>query len=261
MTTALFSATMPRTTIRTGAFSALLLVLTLSLSPAFAGDSAITDSMAEDTAAPVIVLDGEGNAVATEGGDLVILPSEQDVVDGIDEIAIEGHAEESKGGFPQLDTSTYSSQVFWLAVTFALLYLLMSRLALPRITEVLDMRQTQINVNLDRAAQLNDEAEKARAAFESVLTEAQDSARGVVSAVEQKTAERVAADSARFAEQARERVNTAEANIVKAKAEALNSLTDIAADVAADMANKVGKTHLTKADALAAVKAQMGKAA
>lgn len=253
--TTVFNA-LPRTTARTGAMMALL--LTLWLSPAFAGD---TTTVQDDTVAPVIMMDSEGNAVSATGGDLIIMPSEETVVTDIEEMATEGHAAESKGGFPQLDVTTYSSQVFWLAVSFALLYLLMSRIALPRVTEVLDMRQTQINTNLDRAAQLNDEAEKAKQAFESILSDAQDNAREAVNTAEQKVAERASADNSRFAEHARERVTTAESNIAKAKAEALNSLADIAAEVAADMANKVAKTHLTKADALPAVKAQMDKAA
>lgn len=255
MTTVL-KTTLPRTTACMSAL-ALMLAVTLWLSPAHAGDVAAD----ADTVAPVILMDSEGNAVSATGGDLIIMPNDAEVVEGIEEMAIEGEAAESKGGFPQLDVSTYSSQVFWLAISFALLYILMSRIALPRVTEVLDMRQTQINTNLDRAAQLSDEANKAKLAFETILSEAQDNAREAVNAAEQKAAERASADNARFNEHARERVASAESNIAKAKAEALNSLADIAAEVAADMANKVAKTHLTKADALPAVKAQMGKAA
>lgn len=239
---------------------ALLVALTLWASPAFAGDAAVTE-VDVDTAAPVIILDSEGNAEATTEGDLIVMP-DGTMMPAADLGEVDIVAEEkSKGGFPQLDTSTYSSQVFWLAVSFIILYILMSRMALPRVTEVLDMRQTQLNVNLDRAAQLNDEAQKAKDAFETILAEAQETARTAITAVEQKTAERANADAARFAEHARDRVATAEANIAKAKTDALNSLADIAAEVAADMANKVAKTHLTKADAMAAVKAQMGKAA
>lgn len=251
---------LPRINTATGArFGVMLaLLMTLCMSQAFAGDTPVAS---EDSAAPVIMLDNEGNAVSTTGGDMVVMPQDEKIEANLEEMANEGEAAEEKGGFPQLDVTTYSSQVFWLAITFALLYLLMSRIALPRVTEVLDMRQTQINTNLDRAAQLNEEAEKAKEAFESILSEAQDNARETIAAVEQKAAERAAADSAQFTEQARERVSTAEANIAKAKAEALNSMTDIAAEVAADMVNKVAKTHITKADALPAVKALAGKAA
>lgn len=260
MTTA-FTFLPPRRTLsRTGAVLALAVVATLWLSPAFASDAA-TGAEGDNAASPVILMDEHGNAVSATGGDLVVMPHDETVAEKVEEMAAEDHAEESKSGFPQLDVTTYSSQVFWLAISFALLYLLMSRLALPRVTEVLDMRQTQINTNLDRAAQLNDEAEKAKAAFESVLSEAQDNARETVTAVEQKAAERAAADNARFAEHARERVAAAESSIAKAKTEALTSLADISAEVAADMVNKVAKTHITKADALSAVKAQMGKAA
>lgn len=241
---------------------ALALAATLWFSPALAGDAITSGS--DNNVAPVILMDSEGNAVSATGGDLIIMPHDAQITgQAADaETTTQEHTQpQSKKGFPQLDVTTYSSQVFWLAVCFALLYILMSRIALPRVTEVLDMRQTQINTNLDRAAQLNEEADKARQAFETILADAQDSAREAVGSAEQKASERAAADSARFAEHARDRVITAENTIAKAKAEALNSLADIAAEVAADMANKVAKTHLTKADALPVVKAQMGKAA
>ncbi len=243
---------------------ALLLALTLLSAPAMAGDLA-AEAEAE-AAAPVILLDEEGNAVSTSGeGDLIVMPDgtmmvqETLVIEDVTPAEADAPAE-SKGGFPQLDVTTYSSQVFWLAIMFALLYVLMSRLALPRVTEVLDMRQTQINSNLDRAAQLNSEADSARQAFETILSDAQENARGAITAVEQKAAERQAADAARFAEHARGRVAAAEAGIAKAKTEALSSLADIAAEVAADMANKVGKLHISKADALPAVKSLINKA-
>lgn len=239
--------------------SAMFLAFTLLSAPAQAGDTAMIDAEAP---AAVIMLDEQGNALSTTGeGDLIIMPDGTMMMEETLVVEDVAPAEaESKPGFPQLDTSTYSSQVFWLAIMFALLYVLMSRMALPRVTEVLDMRQTQINGNLDRAAQLNNEAESARAAFEAVLANAQDSARTAIATVEQKAAERQAQDAARFADHARDRIASAEANIAKAKSDALTSLADIAAEVAADMANKVGKLHLSKADAMTAVKAQMNKA-
>jgi len=80
-------------------------------------------------------------------------------------------------GFPQLNAKTYASQVFWLFVAFILLYALMSTLALPRVTEVLDARRLLKDNNLGDAAKLNGEAEKIKTDYERALAKAQRSAR------------------------------------------------------------------------------------
>ena len=65
---------------------------------------------------------------------------------------------------PQLDISTFVPQIFWLAVSFAVLYVLMSRVALPRMTAILEMRAGRIEGDLKEARRLKAEADAAVAA-------------------------------------------------------------------------------------------------
>src|SRR3546814_14500739 len=69
------------------------------------------------------------------------------------------------GGLPQLDPATFATQLFWGAVAFVALYLLMSRVALPRVAAVIEERGGRIGEDLDKAAQFNREAEEARAQY------------------------------------------------------------------------------------------------
>lgn len=156
---------------------------------------------------------------------------------------------EKKSGLPQLDPSTYPSQIFWLLVSFVLLYTLMSRVALPRVTEVLDMRQTQRDNNLNRAEHLQEDAEKIRQTLDAAMATAQAEAQATVAAREQENAKKMTAENARFLEHARNRIANAEQNIAKAKEEALQSLADISAEVAADIVQKVSGTAANKNDA------------
>ena len=59
---------------------------------------------------------------------------------------------------PQLDIVTYSSQIFWLAISFIVLYFLVAKIAMPRIAEVLEERQERIEDDLDKAETLKKEA-------------------------------------------------------------------------------------------------------
>ena len=58
-------------------------------------------------------------------------------------------------GFPQLDFATFPSQIFWLVVTFTLMYIIMSRFALPRVRDVVENRRNIRNGNLRKADELN----------------------------------------------------------------------------------------------------------
>ncbi|MFQ5764023.1 MAG: F0F1 ATP synthase subunit B', partial [Rhodospirillales bacterium] len=61
---------------------------------------------------------------------------------------------------PQLDVNTYLPQIVWLVITFTVLFLIMWRVAVPRIADVLEARQKRIDDNLDKAAESKKEAEE-----------------------------------------------------------------------------------------------------
>src|SRR5260221_4583747 len=73
---------------------------------------------------------------------------------------------------PQLDVSTFPSQIFWLAVFFVVLYLLMARLALPKIEKIIEERRNRVDTDLDKAGQMKTEAEAVIAAYEKALLDA-----------------------------------------------------------------------------------------
>ena len=70
---------------------------------------------------------------------------------------------------PQLDTATYLPQLVWFAITFILLYVVLWRVALPRITGVLEERQARIDLDLARAEALKKEAAAALEAYEKTI--------------------------------------------------------------------------------------------
>ncbi|MEZ0226170.1 MAG: hypothetical protein ACAH83_16565 [Alphaproteobacteria bacterium] len=175
------------------------------------------------------------------------------------ETAHEGKGAEENVGFPQLNAKTYPSQLFWLFVTFALLYVLMSKIALPRVGAVLDARASHKEGDLKRAAQLQEEATKVKAAYEAAIAKAQAEAQEAQMAADQEVSEKIAAENAKFTEAARKRVATAEQNIARAKDDAVASLADISAEVAAEMVNKIAGVQIGKAEAKKAVATVMQK--
>jgi F-type H+-transporting ATPase subunit b len=78
----------------------------------------------------------------------------------------------AKGAFPPFDTSTFAGQIFWLVITFGLLYWLMSKVALPRVSEILEQRKARIESDLAQASQTQADADAAAAAYEKTLSDA-----------------------------------------------------------------------------------------
>lgn len=83
-------------------------------------------------------------------------------------------------GMPQLDTDTFAGQIFWLIVSFGILYILISRSALPRIHEVMDKRKHRISRDLDRAEILSDEARQAKQNYETLQAQARNKSSALI---------------------------------------------------------------------------------
>ena len=170
------------------------------------------------------------------------------------------HAEDNIG-FPQLDPSSYASQIFWLAVAFVLLYGLMSETALPKIEEVLENRRNQREGNLGQAEQFRAESEKIRIAYEEQLAKAQDEAQKVMAETEADIKEISMARTAAFAEGARARIAKSEETVNAAKKTAMASVADIAADITVEVSGKIASCAVNRADAKTTVQSVMKEAA
>lgn len=85
----------------------------------------------------------------------------------------------SSGGLPQLDFSTWPSQILWLAITITALYFILSKFALPRIQSTLEERQDTIANDLDMASEYDRKAAEAEAAYKAALDKARAEARKI----------------------------------------------------------------------------------
>lgn len=81
-------------------------------------------------------------------------------------------AHEDSGGMPQLDPSTFDNQIFWLLVSLAAIFLILTRIALPRISATLAMRNGTISSDLAAAETLRAQAKEAQAAYDKALADA-----------------------------------------------------------------------------------------
>lgn len=148
-------------------------------------------------------------------------------------------ADGGHGGFPPFDSGTYASQLLWLAVAFVLLYVLLSRVALPRIAAIFAARQSRIAADLAEASRLKAEADAAGAAYEKALAEARARAQAMTGEVRDRLA--VEAEHNRYALEERLAARLAEADkaITAAKTAAMAQVRDIAVETAAAIVRRL----------------------
>ena len=97
-----------------------------------------------------------------------------------DKIEGTANAAETAPGMPQLDFSTFPNQIFWLIVTLVVLYLVLSRIALPRIATVLSERHGAIQRDLDKAEEMKRSAIEAENTYNKALADARAKANDIV---------------------------------------------------------------------------------
>ena len=159
---------------------------------------------------------------------------------------------------PQFDATTFTSQLVWLAITFVLLYFVLSRVALPRIASVLEERQRRIGGDLEKAAELKAEADKVLAEHEAAMAETRAGAHDLIRAAK----EEMVAESARRQNELAGRIaaTTAEAEgrIDAARQTALANIREVAVEVAQDAAKRLIDGDIDHGAAEAAVDAARG---
>ena len=161
---------------------------------------------------------------------------------------------------PQLQQiDTFLSQVVWLVIAFAVLFVVLRMIALPRIQATLEARRDRIEGDLDRAQTLRREAEQVLADYEAAMADGRDKAQSVIrdavedakaqaAAAHQATAERLAAD-----------INSAEARIEAARNEAVGNIKDVAVDVVLAAAQRLIGGRIARKSAADAVDAVSGR--
>ncbi|MGH1368177.1 MAG: F0F1 ATP synthase subunit B' [Maritimibacter sp.] len=162
----------------------------------------------------------------------------------------------SAPGMPQLDFTTFGNQIFWLMVTLVVIYFVLTKIALPRISGVLSERQGSITNDLSKAEELKQQAVDAENAYNKALAEARGEAQKI--AAEAKAEIQAELDAAQAKADAEIAAKTAESE--KAIAVIRDGAVDSVKAVAKDTTKEILASMGVKADAkaiTAAVTARM----
>jgi F-type H+-transporting ATPase subunit b len=165
-------------------------------------------------------------------------------------------AEHGSGVFPPLDASTFSSQLFWLAISFGLLLFLLAKVFLPRLSGIIEHRSNHIADDLDSAARMQREAELAEKSYEQALSDARAKAHNVAETTRASINAEIETEMEKADAEAAHQTETAEAKIKSLRTKALSNVDDIATDTAKALVESLFSGKISASAARKAVKAQ-----
>lgn len=149
---------------------------------------------------------------------------------------------EADGGhkeFPPFEKNTFASQLVSLAIAFVALYLIVSKLALPRVGGVLDARQNKIDGDLAEAQKLKEQSDSAIKAYESELAAARSRAQAIGAENREKLNAQSEAERKTLEERLSQKLADAEKTIASTRAAAMSNVRGIAADTAAAIVQRL----------------------
>jgi F-type H+-transporting ATPase subunit b len=145
-----------------------------------------------------------------------------------------GHA-----AFPPFDSSTFPGQLLWLAIFFGLLYWLMSKVALPRVQNILDGRAEKIATDLAEANRLKGEADAAIAAYETSLAEARAEGHRIAAEMHERVSKDAEAKRHQVEAELNAKLEASDRQIAESKAAALSNVRGIAIDAGAAIVERL----------------------
>lgn len=143
------------------------------------------------------------------------------------------------GAFPPFDPTSFGSQLIWLAITFGVLYYVMSKVALPRIGEILEVRRDRIAGDLAEAERLKRETDEAIAFYEQALAEAKTKAHGIAQEARDRVKADIDARNAAAGEDLAKKMAEAESRIDAMKTEAMAQVGTIAEETASTIVSEL----------------------
>jgi F-type H+-transporting ATPase subunit b len=139
------------------------------------------------------------------------------------------------GGMPQLNPEFWFSQIFWLIISFGIMFILLSKFVLPKISENLEIRKAQILENIEVAEKQREESDKKLKEYEKLILESKIEAKNYFNKVREKILKDVDKKKENLEKQINEEISKAEKEILDLKDRSPEKIRKIAADTSSDL--------------------------
>ena len=142
-------------------------------------------------------------------------------------------------GMPQLNPEFWISQIFWLILTFGILYLALSKIILPKISKNLELRKSQIQENIEAAEKQRESSESKLKEYDDIVLKSKLKAKNIFKDARDKVLKEIDLKKKTLDEQIDEEIKKAEKEIKELKKSAPEKINKIAIDTSAEMVKKL----------------------
>ena len=139
------------------------------------------------------------------------------------------------GGMPQLNPEFWFSQIFWLIITFGILFIILSKLILPKISETLEVRKSQISENIEAAEKEREESENKIKEYEKIILDSKTEAKNYFNKAREKILKDIDKKKEILESEINEEINKAEIEISELVSNSPEKINKIAAETSSDL--------------------------
>ena len=143
------------------------------------------------------------------------------------------------GGMPQLNPEFWVSQIFWLTLTFGILYLVLSKLILPKISANLELRKSQIQENIEAAEKQRESSESKLKEYDEIISKGKIEAKNIFKDSRDKAIKNINIKREALDEQINEEIRKVEEEIIKLKKSAPERINKIAIETSSELLKKL----------------------
>ena len=144
---------------------------------------------------------------------------------------------------PQLEITTYPSQIFWLVVSLLTLYLIMSRIIIPRISSVIKNRESQIKNNIHISEQMYKDTEIINNEYEEIKKKIEEEARGIINFLKEKTNKKITKNNELLKKRLEQKLEKNEQEIINKKKKALKEINKISLNLSEEILKKLSNEN------------------
>ena len=159
----------------------------------------------------------------------------------------------SDSGMPQLNTEFWPAQVFWLILIFSILYLIIWKIFLPRITYSVENRKSRIVNDLDEAQKLKESAEIKLKEYNKIIENSKQDAKKIIEDGRKKLDQDIENKKKDFNNQIEKEITAVEKEIKDLKKTSLSNISKIASETSAELMKKIINTEVNKSNVSAVV--------
>ena len=152
--------------------------------------------------------------------------------------SLEAFAAES-GGMPQLNPEFWISQIFWLTLTFGILYIILSKLILPKISDNLESRKSQILENVEAADKQRQNSEEKLREYEEIVLKSKMEAKSIFNQAREKALKDISAKKEVLDKQIDDEIGKAEQEIKELQSGAAVKINKIAIETSSELIQKL----------------------